>query len=104
MYVQWGMEVRQVKRQMNIQQFWADVLAQRADEIRTYFHDYAHVNWYCSNECFTVEEFRRANCEYPDEWDGEIEKNVTTGDMIITATQMYSKIALPLSASYPLSN
>ena len=50
---------------MNIQQFWSDVLAQRADEIREYFHADAFVNWHCSNEHFTVEEFIRANCEYP---------------------------------------
>ena len=24
---------------MNIQQFWSDILAQRADEIREYFHE-----------------------------------------------------------------
>ena len=59
---------------MNIQQFWSDVLAQRADEIREYFHADAYVNWHCSNEHFTVEEFIRANCDYPGDWDGEVEK------------------------------
>ncbi len=39
---------------MNIQQFWSDVLAQRADEMREYFHADAYVNWHCSNEHFTV--------------------------------------------------
>ena len=76
---------------MNIQQFWSDVLAQRADEIREYFHGDAYVNWHCSNEHFTVEEFIRANCDYPGDWDGEVEKVVTTDDMIITATRVYPK-------------
>ena len=76
---------------MNIQQFWSDVLAQKADKIREYFHTDATVNWLCSNEHFTVEEFIRANCEYPGEWDGEIEKIVRTDDMIITAAQIYPK-------------
>ena len=76
---------------MNIQQFWSDVLAQRADEIREYFHSDAYVNWHCSNEHFTVEEFIRANCEYPGDWDGEVEKIVTTDDMVITATRVYPK-------------
>jgi len=76
---------------MNIQQFWSDVLAQRADEIREYFHTDAYVNWHCSNEHFTVEEFIRANCEYPGDWDGEVEKIVTTDDLIITATRVYPK-------------
>lgn len=76
---------------MNIQQFWSAVLAQRADEIREYFHAYAYVNWHCTGEHFTVEEFIRANCEYPGDWDGDIEKIVTADDMIITATRVYSK-------------
>ena len=76
---------------MNIQQFWFDVLAQRADKIREYFHTDAYVNWHCSGEHFTVEEFIRANCEYPGDWDGEVEKIVTTDDMIITATRVYPK-------------
>ena len=73
---------------MNIQQFWSDVLAQRADEIREYFHTDAYVNWHCTGEHFTVEEFIRANCECPGDWDGEVEKIVTTDDMIITATRV----------------
>ena len=58
---------------------------------REYFQADAYVNWHCSNEHFTVEEFIRANCDYPGDWDGEVEKIVTTGDMIITATQVYPK-------------
>ena len=76
---------------MNIQQFWSDVLAQRADKISEYFHTDAYVNWHCSNEHFTVEKFIRANCDYPGDWDGEVEKIVTTDDMIITATRVYPK-------------
>lgn len=30
--------------------------------------------WHCTNECFNVEEFIRANCEYPGEWEGEVER------------------------------
>ena len=59
---------------MNVQQFWSDVLAQRADEIREYFHADAYVIWHCSNEHFTVEEFIRANCEYPGDWDDVVEQ------------------------------
>ena len=76
---------------MNVKQFWKAVLAQDEQEIRKYFHKDAYVNWHCSNEHFTVEEFIRANCDYPGDWDGEVEKIVTTGDMIITATQVYPK-------------
>ena len=76
---------------MNIKSFWSDVLAQRAEKIKEYFHAEAYVNWHCSNEHFTVDEFIRANCEYPGEWDGEVEKIVETDDMVITATRVYPK-------------
>ena len=89
---------------MNIQQFWSDVLAQRADEIREYFQADAYVNWHCSNEHFTVEEFIRANCDYPGDWDGEVEKIVTTGDMIITAHRYIRRIAPLLFTLRPLSS
>jgi len=76
---------------MDIQKFWDAVLRQDADAIREYFHTDAWVNWHNTNEHFTVEEFIRANCEYPGEWDGEIEQIFTTDTHIITATQVYSK-------------
>ncbi len=76
---------------MNIQQFWSDILAQRAGEIRKYFHADAYVNWHCSNEHFTLEEFIRANCEYPGDWAGKIEKNIIADNMIITSIQVYPK-------------
>lgn len=76
---------------MNIDRFWADVLRQDADAIRAWFHPDAWVNWHNTNEHFTVEEFIRANCEYPGQWDGEVEKRITTPDHIITATHVYTR-------------
>ena len=69
---------------MNIEHFWKAVLEQNRDIIRQYFSDDAYVNWHCTNEHFTVEEFIRANCEYPGEWDGEIERIENAGDVVIT--------------------
>lgn len=42
---------------MNIEQFWKAVLAQDEREIRKYFHAEAYVNWHCTNEHFTVDEY-----------------------------------------------
>ena len=78
-------------KHMNIQAFWKDVLAQDREAIRTYFHEDAYVNWHCTNERFTVEEFIRANCDYPGEWDGEVERVERNGDLIITVTHVYPK-------------
>lgn len=77
--------------ELDVKAFWNAVLQQDADAIREYFHPDAWVNWHNTNEHFTVEEFIRANCEYPGEWDGEIEQIFTADTHIITATHVYSK-------------
>lgn len=76
---------------MDIYKFWADVLRQDKATIRSYFHEDAYVNWHCTNEHFTVDEFIRANCEYPGEWDGEVERIENIGERVITATHVYTK-------------
>lgn len=76
---------------MNIEQYWTDVLKQNGKSMRGWFKPDACINWHNTNECFTVEEFIRANCEYPGEWAGEIEKKVVTDDLIITAVHVYTQ-------------
>lgn len=74
---------------MDVQRFWDAVLKQDAAQIRPFFHAGACVNWHCTNEHFTVEEYIRANCEYPGQWDGRIERVEQMGDMIVTATNVF---------------
>ena len=76
---------------MDTKQFWKAVLAQDADAIRPYFDASAYVNWHCTNEHFTVEEFIRANCDYPGDWDGEVERIERAGDTVITVTRVYPR-------------
>lgn len=76
---------------MNIYEFWQAVLAQDADKIRNYFDEDAYIKWHCTNECFNVEEFLIANCEYPGEWDGDVERVEHINDIIITVTHVYLK-------------
>ena len=76
---------------MDIKNFWADVLAQNESRIRAYFHPDAFINWHCTNEHFSVEEFIIANCQYPGEWDGEVERVEWMNDLIVTATCVYLK-------------
>ena len=76
---------------MDVCQFIKAVLAQDENAIRNYFHKDAYVNWHCSNEHFTVEEFIIANCEYPGDWDGTVERVEVVGDLFITATKVYPK-------------
>ena len=76
---------------MDIHKFWKDVLEQNADAIRDYFDENAYVNWHCTNEHFNVNEFIIANCEYPGDWDGEVERIEKINDLFITVTHVYSK-------------
>lgn len=81
---------------MNVEAFWQAVLAQDAPALRPFFADHAYINWHCTNEHFTVEEFIQANCEYPGRWDGEIERVEVLDGLIVTAVHVFSKTA-PLS-------
>lgn len=76
---------------MDIYGFWRAVLAQDAEELQGYFHRDAYVNWPCTNEHFTVEEFIRANCEYPGQWNGEVERVEELNGLLITVVHVYSR-------------
>jgi hypothetical protein len=75
---------------MNIESFWEEVLEQNAGEIRKYFTADAYINWHCTNEHFNVEEYIKANCEYPGKWSGVIERTEEFGNLIITAVHVYT--------------
>ena len=74
---------------MDLQAYWNATLRQDAAAMRMYFHPDAYINWHNTNEHFTVEEYIRANCEYPGSWNGEIERVETVGSLIITATHVW---------------
>ena len=76
---------------MNVYQFWEDVLKQDKKAIKGYFEKDAYINWHCTNERFTVDEFIIANCEYPGDWDGEVERVEQINDLIITVVHVYPK-------------
>ena len=76
---------------IKIQEFWKAVLAQDEEEIRSYFQKNASVNWHCTNEHFTLYEYILANCRYPGQWDGVVERIETAGDRIITVARIYPK-------------
>lgn len=76
---------------MNIEAFWEAVIEQKADVLRTFFHKDEYINWHCSNEHFSVEEYIQANCEYPGEWYGMIERTESVGDLTILVGNILSK-------------
>ena len=76
---------------MNIYEFWKAVLKQDEQEIRNYFHQDARICWHCTNELFTLDEYIIANCEYPGDWDGVVERVELLDDLIISVTLVYPK-------------
>lgn len=74
---------------MDLHKFWKDILEQNAGAIREYFDRDAYINWHCTNEHFNVDEFIIANCEYPGNWDGEVERVEKIDDMFVTVTHVY---------------
>ena len=76
---------------MDVCSFLKVVLLQDEQKIRSYFHKDAYVNWHCTNEHFNVDEYIIANCEYPGDWDGTVERLEVLGDLYITVTKVYPK-------------
>ena len=76
---------------MDIQGFWDAVLKQDARKIEKYFWDDAYINWHCTNEHFNVKEYIKANCEYPGDWEGEIQRVEQAGDVSIVVVHVYNQ-------------
>lgn len=74
---------------MDIRSFWDAVLNQNEKELKGYFTENAIVRWHCTNELFTVREYIRANCEYPGDWNGEIQRIEKTGNTVITVVKVF---------------
>lgn len=74
---------------MDIHSFWKAVVLQNKDALSAYFSDDAVIRWPCTNEQFTVSEYIKANCEYPGNWDGVIERVEIRDELIITAVRIY---------------
>ena len=75
---------------IDINEYWKATLAQQPDKMKAFFHEDAFVNWHNTNEHFTANEFIRANCEYPGNWEGTIERIEKLDDIIITVVHIWS--------------
>lgn len=58
----------------DVESFFCAVIKQDDVALRNCFHEDAWIEWPCSNECFTLEEYIQANCKYPGEWSGKTER------------------------------
>jgi hypothetical protein len=78
------------KRQLAIE-YWREVAAQNASNLKSYFASDAIINWHNTNEQFSVDEFIVANCEYPGDWLGHVEKIEKVSDnLIITVARVWA--------------
>lgn len=74
---------------MDISAFLHDVLSKNRNALPSFFCDDAVIRWHCTNEQFTVSEFISANCDYPGEWDGEMERIEAFGDTVVLAGRVF---------------
>lgn len=80
-----------VKQLFDAEHFFRSVILQDTDALHSFFHADAWVEWKCTNERFTVEEYIRANCEYPGNWCGAIEKCICQEGGLILAAKVWPK-------------
>lgn len=77
--------------QMDIHAYWRAALQRDAAAMRPWFRQDAVIYWHNTNERFSLQEFLRANCEYPGAWDGRVERVEQAGRCIITAVHVWER-------------
>jgi len=61
---------------------------QNATALRSFFAENAVINWHDSNESFTTDEYVRANCEYPGDWQASLQRVETIGQGIAIVSKV----------------
>lgn len=72
-------------------EYWKNIASQNEMELKKFFHEVACIRWHNTNEQFNVSEFLRANCEYPGDWSGEVERIEKARNTVITVTHVWTK-------------
>ena len=79
-----------------LSRFWADVARQDAAALREWFAPQAEVYWHFTDERFTAEEYIRANCEYPGDWEGAVERAEWTEDGCVSVAAVCRRTGAPV--------
>lgn len=79
------------QKEIFLKNYWKAVLEQDEKTLPDFFKEDALIRWHNTNEEFTVQEFVRANCEYPGEWDGSVQRVECAGNIMITAAHVHTK-------------
>ena len=72
------------------EKFIAAVASQDAKALQEFFAPDAIIRWHDSNEQFTLQEYIRANCEYPGTWNGEIQRVEKSSTGMVLLTKIFS--------------
>lgn len=67
---------------------WSDMNIQNWDNIHIYFEKDAIINWNNTNERFNVEEFVKANSEYPGAWNIKVERLECIENLVISVVKV----------------
>ena len=78
-----------ISREQYIRNFWSEAAAQNAAALKAYFASDAYIRWNNTNEQFTVDEYIRANCEYPGAWCGAVERIECAGALCISVARVW---------------
>lgn len=66
------------------------MVSKDAAALRPFFHENAEIFWHNTRERFTLDGFIHANCDYPGEWRGKIEREYRIGNTVIAAARVWS--------------
>ena len=65
------------------------VLLQDPEKLRGFFQKDAVIDWPCTNERFSLEEYIRVNCSYPGRWGGELLSILPAGDQTVLISRVW---------------
>lgn len=74
-----------------VSDLWNDINNQNWDNLPSYFHSDATINWHNTNESFSVDEFVIANSEYPGNWIIDIERLMQIDNVVISVAKVQLK-------------
>lgn len=80
-----------MKKDFCFEEYFAAVVSKDAAALRQFFAESAEVFWHNTRERFTLDGFIHANCDYPGQWRGELEREYRIGNTVIAAARVFSR-------------
>ena len=80
---------KQQEPRFDLHGYWQAVLDQDAAALPSFFTADAVIRWHNTKEQFTVPEFVRANCEYPGQWHGDLQRQEQHGTQLTTVCRVW---------------